>query len=85
MLTNGVKGMVQFVFVVTTSFLVALLYLSFATVTSKVAPGAKVLKQIIPSSSLVLDNTGPPFCEKKKVTPVTVELVGTSVTLTQTV
>ena len=40
MLTNGVKGMVQFVFVVTTSFLVALLYLSFATVTSKVAPGA---------------------------------------------
>ena len=45
----------------------------------------KVLKQIIPSSSLVFDNTGPPFCEKKKVTPVTVELFGTSVTLTQTV
>ena len=41
MLTNGVKGIVQLVFVVTTSFLVALLYLSFATVTSKVAPGAK--------------------------------------------
>ena len=40
-LTNGVRGIVQLVFVVTTSFLVALLYLSFATVTSKVAPGAK--------------------------------------------
>ena len=152
-LTNGVRGIVQLVFVVTTSFLVALLYLSFATVTSKVAPGAKVLKQIIPSSSLkngfcnksfqkdepltswtlfqhicphfwvgllgaianppkseekyvekvfnwsevhlsdmncykihtLVDITGPPFCEKKKVTPVTLDLVGTSVTLTQTV
>ena len=85
MLTNGVKGIVQLVFVVTTSFLVALLYLSFATVTSNVAPGAKVLKQIIPSSSLVLDITGPPFCEKKKVTLLILALVGTSVTLTQTV
>ena len=84
MLTNGVKGIVQLVFVVTTSFLVALLYLSLATVTSKVVPGANVLKQIIPSATLV-DNTGPPFCEKKKVTSLISALVGTSLTVTQTV
>ena len=47
-------------------------------------PVVNVLKQILPSSSIVL-KAGLPFCEKKTVTLLRPALVWTSVTLTQTV
>jgi hypothetical protein len=54
-------------------------YLGYITL-----PVVNVLKQILPSSSIVL-KAGLPFCEKKNVTLLRPVLVWTSVTLTQTV